>query len=187
MTPSEITAELQSLFGNQLQVAEPESWQVEMGNLRLLILLSEDQTWLRSLISITTAQTALPYYEQLLEANFDETQEVRYALYEGVLWGVFHHSVASLTTDDFRAAIARLVALQQKGLAESFNKLSELQVRQIIQAAKQRGQSLETTLQTLERFYQEGVMGDINQGAEEREQVLAAWRYQLERFWQDED
>jgi hypothetical protein len=73
--------------------------------------------------------------------------------------------------------------LYENGLSDSFNKLAETQVRQIILTAKQQGQSLETTLQALDRLYQEGVMGDIDQTGPQREEVLKAWRYQLERLW----
>jgi len=186
MTPQEITNTLKDLFGNAVEVSEPESWQLESDNVRLLVLLSEDQSWLRSLVSIAPVQEALPYLEQLLEANFDETQETRYALYQNVLWGVFQHSRASLTSEDFKAAIARLLTLQQQGLSPSFSRLAENQIRQIIQAAKLQGQSLEATLQTLDRFYQEGVMGEIDQDAAQREQILATWQYQLERLWTEE-
>lgn len=183
MTPEDITQSLQSMFGDAVQVAAPESWQVELENLRLLVLLSEDQSWVRSLVSIAPAEAAQPYLAQLLEANFDETQEVRYALHEGVLWGVFHHNLVSLSPADFHGAIARLITLQQQGLDDSFDRLAEGQVRQIIRAAKQQGQSLDSTLQTLQRFYDEGVMGGTEASAQEREQVLDAWRYQLDRFW----
>ncbi len=64
-----------------------------------------------------------------------------------------------------------------------FNQLVESRIRQIIEAAKQQGQSLEATLQNLDRFYEEGILGDLEQGADSREQVLAAWRRQLERLW----
>lgn len=183
MTPQEITQILTEVFGGAVQVSEPDAWQVDANELRLLVLLSDDQSWLRSLVSIAPAQVAQPYLVQLLEANFDETQQVRYALHQGVLWGVFQHSLSGLTAADFREAIAQLVTLQRVGLNPSFNKLAEAHIRQIIQRAKAQGQSLEATLQTLHRFYDEGVMGDINANAAERDQVLEAWRYQLERLW----
>jgi hypothetical protein len=186
MTPQEITSALTQLFGATLTVKEPHSWQIEGENLRLLVLLSEDQTWLRILITIAPAQEAAPFLSQLLEANFDDTQETRYALFQELVWGVFQHSLASLTLEDFQAAIARLVTLHQKGLADSFSQLAEQQVRQIVRAAKLQGQSLETTLQSLDRFYEEGVMGDIDAGSEVRGQVMNAWRYQLERLWDQE-
>lgn len=185
MTPQDITTVLSKMFGSAVQLTSAESWQVDLENFRLLVLLSADQSWLRSLISIAPAYEARPYLEQLLEANFDDTQETRYALYEEVLWGVFQHSCAGLTTADFQAAIARLIDLQQKGLSQSFSQLAESQIRQIIRAAKLQGQSLTATLQTLERFYQEGLMGEIDQDAKQRDSVLQAWRYQLERLWNE--
>lgn len=185
MTPTEITSTLTAMFG-AVQVAEPESWQVEGEGLRLLVLLSEDQTWLRALITIAPAQEAQPFYQQLLEANFDETQEVRYGLFQELLWGVFQHSLETLSVQDFQQAIARLIDLHQRGLNDSFSRLAETQIRQIIQAAKLQGQSLEATMQTLERFYEEGVMGDLDASQPNRNQVLGAWRYQLERLWNEE-
>jgi hypothetical protein len=185
MTPQDITPVLTNLFGSSVQNNSAEAWQVEINDLRLLVLLSEDRSWLRSLISIAPLQEAEPFLHQLLEANFDETQETRYALHQNVLWGVFQHNLAGLTTEDFQNALVRLVSLQEKGLSEHFNQLAETQIRQIIRAAKLQGQSLEATMQTLERFYQEGVMGEIDQGTQQRQAVLGAWRYQLERLWDE--
>lgn len=183
MTPEEIASTLTELFDEKVvQAIAPGSWQVETPDFRLLVLLSEDQSWLRVLLPIVSAQAAQPYMQQLLEANFDDTQEVRYALQQGVVWGVFQHS-CDLAASDFTSAIARLISLHQLGLSDFFNQLVESRMRQIIHAAKQQGQSLEATLQTLDRFYEEGILGDLEQGAESREQVLAAWRRRLERLW----
>ena len=187
MTPQDITAVITDMFGSAVESSEPVSWQVETGNFRLLILLSEDHAWLRLLVSITSAHAAQPYWEQLLEANFDDTQETRYALYQGVLWGVFQHSLTGLTIAAFQGAIARLIALQDQGLNHSFNQLAEIQIRQIVQAAKLQGQSLQATLQTLQRLYDEGVMGELDDDAAARSRVIEAWRHQLERFWEEVD
>lgn len=186
MTPEEITGVLKDLFGEAVEVKEPDAWQVEMDNLRLLVLLSEDQSWLRSLVTIASQQEAQPFLQQLLEANFDETQETRYALFQGALWGVFQHHRQTLDPEDFRAALTRLMSLQQQRLGNIFSQLAESQVRQIVYIAKQQGQSLESTLQTLDRLYEEGVMGDLNSGPEVRERTLQAWRYQLERLWNED-
>lgn len=185
MTPFELSVELQDLFGAAAKQLAPGSWQVETSDYRLLVLLSDDQSWLRVLVPIAPAQDAQPFFEQLLEANFDRTQEVRYALQQEVLWAVFQHSLAGLTVADFQSVATRLIELRHKGLDESFNRLIENRVRQIIRASKQQGQSLEATLQTLERFYQEGLMGDMAASTQAREDTLAAWRYQLERLWNE--
>ena len=185
MNPEEITRTLTALFDSPVQATAPGQWQVETDNLRLLVLLSEDESWLRALVPIAPAQEAQPFLEQILTANFDTTQETRYAVHQEVLWGVFQHSLESLNATDFSAAVKQLVSLREQGLSVYFNQFVEVQIRQIIQAAKLQGQSLETTLQTLDRFYEEGLMGEMDQGAAYRESVLAAWRYQLERLWSE--
>jgi hypothetical protein len=183
MKPEQITENIQQLFSSNVQVVPPDSWQVETEKFRLLVLLSDDHSWLRVLIPIAPFSEAQPFLEQLMVANFDETQATRYALHENILWGVFQHSLETLNSDDLAAAIQRLINMGDRGLSDCFQQLIETQIRQIILAAKMQGQTLETTLQTLERFYQEGLMGDMNQGAAAREATLAAWRYQLERLW----
>ncbi|HEY9662494.1 MAG TPA: hypothetical protein V6C65_28900 [Allocoleopsis sp.] len=185
MTPQEITASLIERFVEVVEIHAPDSWQVEIQGLRLLVLLSEELSWLRALVTIAPAPEALPFAQQLLEANFDETLETRYAFFQNVLWGVFQHNFLTLTVEDFQQAIERLIDLQQRGLTNSFSQFAETQIRQIIYAAKQQGQSLETTLQNLDRLYEEGVMGDINQSAAQRNEVLNAWRYQLGRLWEE--
>lgn len=184
MKPEEIGNLLTEIFSAAaVQTTEVGAWQVETATLRLLVLLSEDQSWLRMLIPITSAGDAQLFFEQLLEANFDDTQETRFALNQNVLWGVFQHNCETLEPTDFREAVAQLVSLREQGLSDSFEKLIDSRVRQIIQAAKQQGQSLEGTLQNLDRFYREGLMGDLDQGAQSREQVLAAWERRLRFLW----
>ncbi|MGL5063677.1 MAG: hypothetical protein ACRC62_27140 [Microcoleus sp.] len=183
MNPEEISNTLKDLFGESVQQTDSTSWQVETPQFRLLVLLSEDGSWLRILLPIASAAEAEPFFDKLLEANFDTTVETRYALHQNVLWGVFQHNSATLVSPDFSTAIAKLLDLQQRGLSEFFDNLIEARIRQIIKAAKMQGQSLENTLQTLERFYAEGLMGEMDLGRESREQTLAAWRYQLERLW----
>lgn len=186
MTPEEIASTLSQSFDSAVvQEIAPGSWQIETSGFRLLVLLSDDQSWIRVLLPVVSAQAAQPFVEQLLAANFDETQEVRYAIHQDVVWGVFQHSRESLVAEDFSDAIAKLISLHELGLSEAFNQLVESRVRQIVLAAKQQGQSLEATLQQLDRFYEEGILGDLEQGAASREQVLAAWRRRLEHLWSE--
>lgn len=177
-----ITDYLHDRFGTAVQVNLPDAWQVETSDFRLLVLLSADQSWLRVLLPIVPMSSVKAFLSQLLEANFDLTQETRYALHQDVLWGVFQHDLASLTADCFEAVINRLLTMHQEGVDPFFNAFVEQQVRQIIHAAKLQGQSLEKTMQTLDRFYSEGMMGDMGDG-EYQGQALDAWRRQLERLW----
>ncbi|KAB8330514.1 hypothetical protein SD80_027985 [Scytonema tolypothrichoides VB-61278] len=188
MTPSQIADTLKELFSAaSVNAIAPGSWQVETPDFRLLVLLSDDENWLRILLPIMPVSEAQPFLEQFLEANFDDTQQVRYALQQGALWGVFQHNCNSLTPEDFGNAIAQLISLYRTGLDNAFNKLIEKRIRQIVIAAKQQNQSLEATLQNLERFYAEGLMGELDQTSQAREEVLAVWRYQLERLWNEID
>ncbi|MBF2063719.1 MAG: hypothetical protein IGS39_04725 [Calothrix sp. C42_A2020_038] len=187
MTPAEIANTLTKIFGaTDVNAVAPGSWQVETTDFRLLVILSDDESWLRVLLPIMPIQEAQPFLEQLLEANFDDTHACRYALHQNVLWGVFQHFTASLTTQDFEDAIAKLVSLHEVGLNNVFNSLIESRIQMIVKAAKQQGQTLEATMQNLDRFYAEGLMGDTEQTPEARQQTLVAWRRQLERLWNQE-
>ncbi|MBR8835154.1 MAG: hypothetical protein DSM106950_14250 [Stigonema ocellatum SAG 48.90 = DSM 106950] len=188
MTPSQIADTLTQLFGAaSVNAIAPGSWQIETPLSRLLVMLSDDETWLRVLQPIAPIQEAQPFLEQFLEANFDDTQEVRYALHQDVVWGVFQHNLSSLVIEDFSAGVNRLISLSEVGLDDVFNRLIERRLVQIIQAAKLQGQSLQATMQNLERFYAEGLLGEIDQTQEAQEEVLAAWQRQLERLWHEHD
>jgi hypothetical protein len=195
ISESEITNTLNNYFGSEtfangppavIARPSPEVWQVDTDQLRLLLLLSSDKSWIRILVPIVPLQTAQSYLIELLEANFDLTQMVHFAIHQDVLWGVFQHYYSTLSPQDLEAAINQLVWLHQNGINECFNFLVEKQVRQIIRASKLSGQSLEATLQNLNRLYEEGMLGGLDQDPEEREQFLAAWKLQLERLWDAE-
>lgn len=186
MKIAEISPILERLFKQEdIQQDAPEAWQIRNSQIHLLIILSQDHSWLRLLSPIASVEEAQSLLPQLLEDNFDRTKEVRYALNQNVLWGVYHHRLESLTTEDLESAIASLIALVEKGLSPSFNQVIEQQIIQIVRAAKAQGQSLESTYQTIDRFYQEGVMGGVDQDPAQREQFLAAWKAQLQRLWSE--
>lgn len=188
MKLEEINVILAQLFNSHDIVHDNEdTWQIKSDRFSLLVILSEDHSWLRLLTPIAPVTEAQGMLEQLLTTNFESTGEVRYAIGQNVLWGVFYHRFESLTPEDLQSAITSLETLAEAGLSESFQELIEERIRQIIYAAKLQNQSLETTLQTLERFYQEGMLGGLNQKPEEREQFLAAWKYQLKRLWSEVD
>ncbi|NEQ48832.1 MAG: hypothetical protein F6K11_01690 [Leptolyngbya sp. SIO3F4] len=180
MTPQDITTTLTTRFGNACEVKPSNTWQIETPELRLLVLLSGDQTWLRLLTPIAPMAEAQPFLAEILAANFD--QMIQYGAHENLLWGVFQHNLPALATEQFSSALDQLSAIKKAGLSPFFNTLIETRVRQLIQAAKLQGQSLETTMQTINRFYAEGMMGDM-QDKNYGERALVAWQRQLERLW----
>ncbi len=186
MEVARITTILNEIFPeNPIEQQTENSWQIANENIRILVLLSDDSSWLRILTPIGTQKDAAPFLETLMEANFDRTGEVRYALGQNVLWGVFQHSLESLTEKDFCSAISSIVSLAEEGLSSSFQGIVENRIRQIVKAAKVQGQSKEATYQMIERFYQEGMLGGLDQPAQERENFLASWKAQLDRLWEE--
>jgi hypothetical protein len=51
---------------------------------------------------------------------------------------------------------------------------------------KNRGDTRAQTMQTLDRFYAEGVMGDLGATEDIRQEMMTAWQYQLEKLWDEE-
>jgi hypothetical protein len=186
VTPADIQPFLTSRFGTTLKVIDADSYQVETPEYRLLIILSAQQSWVRTLVPIAPAAEAMTFVEEFLSANFDATLETRYALHQGILWGVWQHSVAGLTIEDFSTAIEHSIELKQVGIDRAFRDFATKQVREIIRIAKQRGDTREQTMQTLDRFYAEGVMGDLGATEDIRQEMMTAWKYQLDRLWDEE-
>jgi hypothetical protein len=183
VTPENIQSFLTNRFGTALKIVDEDSYQVDTPDYRLLMILSAQQSWIRMLVPIAPAAEAMTFVEEFLSANFDATLETRYAIHQGVLWGVWQHSVAGLTNEDFSTAIDRSIDLKRVGIDRAFQDFTTKQVKAIVSIAKQRGDTLAQTMQTLDRFYAEGVMGDIGAAEDVRNEMMTAWQSQLERLW----
>ena len=183
VTPENIQSFLTNRFGTALKIPEVDSYQVDTPDYRLLVILSAQQSLLRMLVPIAPAAEAMTFVEEFLSANFDATLETRYAIHQGVLWGVWQHSVPGLTAEDFTTAIDRSIDMKRVGIDRAFQNFATKQVKAIVSIAKQRGDTLAQTMQTLDRFYAEGVMGDLGATDEIRTEMMTAWQSQLERLW----
>ena len=184
MTPEDITTALESRFGKEVtQRVSDDAWQVETKDVRLLAI--RPGSWLKLMVPLMQVAEAQPFIAQMMAANFDETQEARYAFHQGIVWAVFQYDMAALAQPQFESAVDCLLALKADGVDTFFNRMVEAQVTQIIVASKKQGQTLESTMKTLDRFYSEGMMGDIGDASnsEYQQQALGAWRRQLERLW----
>ncbi len=182
MAPDEITAALSDHFGSQYcQQIPPDAWQIDKAGQRLLVITSGP--WFKLMTPIMPIAEAQPFIPQMMEANFDKTQEARYAFHQDVVWGIFQYDLAALDTGQFESAISRLLALNADGVDGFFAQMVEAQVTQIIIASKKQGKSLDDTLKTLDRFYAEGMMGDMNSQDGYQKNALSAWQRQLERLW----
>ncbi|AFY38288.1 hypothetical protein Lepto7376_1978 [[Leptolyngbya] sp. PCC 7376] len=188
MTPDAVTQVLTNVFPDA-QINQPDrtTWKVHHAEKRfhLLVNTSKNGEMLRVFVPIAPQKDAEPYYEKLLEQNFDENKLVRYAISQNMIWGAFKYPIGILEAAQLQQALEELIELHKKNLRPFFNELAENKVREIVAAAKAQGQTMEMTMQTITRFYQEGVMGGLDQEPRQRQQALIAWQYQLERLWNE--
>lgn len=185
MTPADIQLFLKTRFGTTLSIIDADSYQVDTPDYRLLVILSAEQTWVRILVPIAPAAEAMTFALEFLSANFDATLEARYALHQDVLWGVWQHSVMGLSMEDLSMAINRSIELKQVGIDRAFRDFATKQVREIVRIAKARGDTRAQTMQTLDRFYAEGMMGDLNASEDSRQETMTAWQYQFDKLWDE--
>jgi exonuclease VII small subunit len=169
----------------KVKQVQPDQWQVEANGLRLLVLLNEPRDWVRILLPVAPQADALPLMVQLLEANFDWTGAVRFALQEQALWAVFQHHFSTLTAEDFSDAIAQLKDCKEELYYLCFEGLLQTRMEQIVQVLKNQNKTLDDAIQALNRFYEEGVMGSLEASGEQRALVLEQWRKKLARLWED--
>lgn len=190
MTPETVTAALNDFFPEaQIRHTDDRTWKIhqQTNRFHLLVSLSNEGDLLRAFVPIAPQEEAEPYLPQLLESNFNENKLVRYAFSQNLLWGVFKYPIENLVIADFQQALTELVELHQKQLNPFFEQLAEEKVREIVRAAKSQGQTIEQTMQTITRFYEEGIMGGLDQEPRQQRKALLAWQYQLEKLWHEEN
>lgn len=180
MTPDDLTSALTNRFGEAAQHSPPDAWQVETDKMRLIAIATPPL--LKLMTPIMPLAEAQAFITQMLEANFDQTREAHYALHQNVIWGVSQFDFETLTQPLLERAINQLAEMKSQGAEVFFSRLMESQITQIITAAKLQGQSLEDTIKTLDRFYSEGVMGEMGE-QDYQNKAMTAWRSQLERLW----
>lgn len=180
MTPDDLTHVLTARFGEAVQYTPPDAWQVETEKMRLIAIANPPL--LKLMTPIMPVAEAQSFITQMLEANFDQTQVARYAFHQNVVWGVAQVDFETLTPPLLERAITQLAEMKSQGTEVFFSRLMEEQITQIITAAKLQGQSLEDTIKTLDRFYSEGVMGEMGE-QDYQDKAMTAWRSQLERLW----
>lgn len=190
MTPDAVTQVITNVFpDSRIDQPDAKTWKVHVAERRfhVLVSISKDNKYLRTFVPIAPKNEAEAYYEQLLEQNFDDNKLVRYAISQNLLWGAFQYPIGILEAQQLQEALEELAALHKKNLSPFFNQLAEAKVREIVAAAKAQGHTMEMTMQTITRFYQEGIMGGLDQDPRQRQQALIAWQYQLERLWHETD
>ncbi len=172
-------------IGGTLSELAPGQWQLEAENWRVLVLTSVERDWLRIMVPIMPQAEALPLIQQLLEANFDRTRETRFALGNGLLWGMYQHRLSSVSAPDLHSALEQLKVLHSRGFQDAFEELADAKLHEIASALSEQGKALGDAIQLLERLYEEGVLGMLQASREDRELTLQIWRAKLTRIWSE--
>lgn len=123
--PAEITPENQASLDMMEEVIgaldgeatrNGNNWQFTLEE-RMMIVVTDANAGRMRIITPIAEAGALPQeaLERLMQANFDTALDARYAIGQGLVWGVFLHPLDSLTTRDFASGV-----LQTKSLADTF-------------------------------------------------------------------
>lgn len=95
--------------------AENGGWVFEREGVQLLAIVDRSREMLRVMALVSGAER-LPADElyALLEANFDQAAEAKYAISHGRVWAVFLHQVPELSDSLLERAIGQVVRLAQR-------------------------------------------------------------------------
>lgn len=91
-------------------VGNPGYWQFKVEQLGVTVVTDTNADRMRILIPITkvTELTSEDLY-RVLQANYDSTLDARYAVANGVLWGVYIHPLSSLSDEQFLSGLGQTV------------------------------------------------------------------------------
>ena len=84
-------------------------WQVVYNGRPILVITDAPNNRMR-IISPVVEEKELKksQFTEILEAQFDRALDVKYALFESVLWSVYAHPLKELTEDQFKDAISQV-------------------------------------------------------------------------------
>ena len=89
-------------------------WRIIYDKLELFVMTDEKADRMRIMTPIDKAEgLEKEALVRMMQANFDAALDSRYAIANGVLWGVFIHPLASLTDKDFFSGVAQTLAVRK--------------------------------------------------------------------------
>ncbi len=113
MTPQQIDQLLRQRYPT-IEAHEGERWQVQTGGQRLVVLSDAETDRVRVLVPVAQVDEPDPgTLLRLLEANFADTLDARYAVFNGVLWAVFVAPLGGLDEHAFEQALGQVLELAQ--------------------------------------------------------------------------
>ena len=104
-------SQLEKIIKNQGTIIEGQLgfWRFKLGNRELTIVTDEAHNRMRIMTPIIERKNIKKdQYQELLEAMFDRALDVKYALYNDVLWSVFIHPLKELTEEQVIDALSQV-------------------------------------------------------------------------------
>lgn len=92
----------------------PGHWTVRHRNVPLLVYAHEGHDRMRVVTPVVrVAELAPEDLLTLLEANYSRALDARYAIGEGLVWGLYVHRLSSLSRQELASALDQVVALKK--------------------------------------------------------------------------
>ena len=89
-------------------------WLFQVGQVTVMVLADEQHNRMRIMSPVADAANLDPQILMtMLEANFDRALDARYAVWQGQVWSVYLHPLASLIEPQFHKAVDQVVQLRQ--------------------------------------------------------------------------
>ena len=102
---------LEGILKKQGEIIESREgyWQLKYLN-RILIVVTDQKNNRMRIITpiIDEKEMKKSYYSEVLKAQFDRALDVKYALYNGLLWSIFVHPLKELTESQLIDAISQV-------------------------------------------------------------------------------
>ena len=114
---------MELIFLEQVDKVEGSSGMLHsvVDGVRIYLLSDPENDRMRMMSQIAPAdRLRRRFLNVLLEANFDVTLDARYAISEGVVYGVYRHPISRLTRADIETAFTQVLALA-KNFGTSFS------------------------------------------------------------------
>lgn len=82
----------------------------QLAGRQMVVVFDETAGRMRAMSPIVPADVLEPeLMERMLQANYDSVLDARYAVAQDLVWSVFIHPLASLTTEDFFSGLSQTV------------------------------------------------------------------------------
>ena len=85
------------------------SWRALFGQRILMVITDENNNRMRIIAPVVEEkELKKAQYEEMLRAQFHKALDIKYALFDGVLWSMYAHPLKELTEAQFKDAISQV-------------------------------------------------------------------------------